>query len=215
MLLHHKRFAKFLLLTASLLVARDLRCSAFSVQRKTLRIPRGRKLIERTQAASDDTGLDLVPIQPEGPPKQAKRQGEVSLWRQMCAETIGTFIIVQMGTGAIMSAIFDNALAGLFQIASVWIIAVTVAISTTGSISGAHLNPAMSIAFATVRRNASFGLGKLLAYIGSQLVGAIGGSLCNLALYHKKILQFEAEKGIIRGSVESIVSAKAFGEYFS
>lgn len=133
----------------------------------------------------------------------------------MCAEAIGTFIIVQLGTGAVMSAIFDNALLGLFQIASVWIIAVTLAVATTGPISGAHLNPAMSIAFAVVRPNENFGAGKLLAYIGSQIVGAICGSLCNLILFQKKILQFEAERRIIRGSVGSIASAKAFGEYFT
>lgn len=137
------------------------------------------------------------------------------LFRQMCAEAIGTFIIVQLGTGAVMSAIFDNALLGLFQIASVWIIAVTLAVATTGPISGAHLNPAMSIAFAVVRPNENFGAGKLLAYIGSQIVGAICGSLCNLILFQKKILQFEAERRIIRGSVGSIASAKAFGEYFT
>jgi glycerol uptake facilitator-like aquaporin len=50
-----------------------------------------------------------------------------------------------------MSAIFFNALVGLFQIASVWIIAVTFAIVTTESISGAHLNPAVSISFALLQ----------------------------------------------------------------
>lgn len=133
----------------------------------------------------------------------------------MCAEAVGTFIIVQLGTGAVMSAIFDNALVGLFQIASVWIIAVTLAVATTGPISGAHLNPAISIALKIVRPNAEFGVGKVLAYIGSQLLGAIGGSVCNLILFQKKILHFEAERRIIRGSVGSIASAKAFGEYYT
>lgn len=127
---------------------------------------------------------------------------------------IVTNFAVQLGTGAVMSAIFDNALVGLFQIASVWIIAVTLAIAATGPVSGAHLNPAMSIAFAVVRPSASFGIGKLLAYIASQVVGATCGSLCNLVLFHKKILQFESANGIIRGSAGSIASAKAFGEYF-
>lgn len=67
------------------------------------------------------------------------------LFRELLAETIGTFLIVQIGTAAVMSAVYTNSLVGLFQIASVWIIAVTVAICTTASISGAHLNPAISV----------------------------------------------------------------------
>jgi Major intrinsic protein len=67
------------------------------------------------------------------------------LFRELLAEVIGTFLIVQIGTGSVMSAIFTDSLVGLFQIASVWIIAVTIAICTTASISGAHLNPAISV----------------------------------------------------------------------
>ncbi len=83
------------------------------------------------------------------------------LFREMIAELIGTFLIVFVGTGSVASAIFTDSLVGLFQIASVWIIAVTIAICTTASISGAHLNPAISIAFAMVRPSKSFGWGKV------------------------------------------------------
>ena len=69
----------------------------------------------------------------------------------MLAEILGTFLIVFIGTGSVSSAIFTDSLVGLFQIASVWIVAVTIAICTTASISGAHLNPAISIAFAMIR----------------------------------------------------------------
>ncbi len=79
----------------------------------------------------------------------------------MIAELFGTFLIVFIGTGSVASAIFTDSLVGLFQIASVWIIAVTIAICTTASISGAHLNPAISIAFAMVRPSKSFGWAKV------------------------------------------------------
>ena len=79
-----------------------------------------------------------------------------NLFREMLAELFGTFLIVFIGTGSVSSAIFTDSLVGLFQIAAVWIIAVTIAICTTASISGAHLNPAISIAFAMIRPSKSF-----------------------------------------------------------
>lgn len=137
-----------------------------------------------------------------------------ALLREMLAEAIGTFLIVFIGTGSVMSAIFTDSLVGLFQIASVWIIAVTIAICTTASISGAHLNPAISIAFAAVRPSESFNWNKVLPYSISQCLGAVLGSWLNLVLYGSSIAAFEAKNNILRSTVSGIASAKAFGEYF-
>ena len=136
------------------------------------------------------------------------------LARELFAEMIGTAMIVGLGTGAVMSAIFTGSLVGLFQIASAWIIAVTLAIATTGSISGAHLNPAISATIALLRPSKSFGWSKVLPYCVAQLVGAVFGSLTNLFLYASKIQEFEKVNAIARGTAESIASAKAFGQYF-
>jgi len=138
------------------------------------------------------------------------------LFREMFAECIGTFIIVQFGCSAAMSAIYDGALVGLFQIASVWIIAVMVAIETTASVSGAHLNPAITIAFALLRPHTSgpFNRSKVLPYIGSQVTGAFLAAGVNYLLYKEKIGDFEAAHDIVRGTPESIASAKTFGEYY-
>lgn len=134
-----------------------------------------------------------------------------SFKRELLAEMIGTAIIVCLGTGAVMSAIFTDSLVGLFQIASVWIIAVTIAIATTGSISGAHLNPAISFAFSLFR---NFPKRKVIPYCLAQLLGAVLASFTNLLLYASKISEYEKLNNIVRGTAESIVSCKAFGEYF-
>jgi len=134
--------------------------------------------------------------------------------RELFAEFIGTFIVVSLGTGSVMSDIFGGTLQGLFQVAAVWIIAVSLAISTTGHISGAHLNPSISIAFAMFRPCSQFGWSKVLPYVFAQTAGATLASFVNLVMYGPLIRVFEESHGIIRGTVESVASARAFGEYF-
>jgi glycerol uptake facilitator protein len=136
---------------------------------------------------------------------------------EMIAELSGTFVIVQLGTGAVMSAIYPSGgggLTDLISIAIVWMIAVTIAISISASISGAHLNPAITMAFVIVRRG-SMSWYKVIPYITAQFIGAILASIVNLYIYHDMIQQYELANDIIRDSSNSIPSAKTFGEYFS
>ena len=146
----------------------------------------------------------------------SNNSNETKLWtlqfaRQLLAETVGTFILMFLGLGAVMSAVYTNSLAGLWQVAVVWAIAVTIAVATTGPISGAHLNPAISIALAVYR---SFGWARVVPYCLAQLVGAVLGTATTYALYSNLIQEFEATNKIIRSSTSAIASAKAFGEYF-
>jgi glycerol uptake facilitator protein len=135
--------------------------------------------------------------------------------RELLAECFGTFLIVQLGTGVVMSEIFAGAVSGLFQIAAVWSIAVTLAIGCTANISGAHLNPAISIALALLRPSKAFGWAKVGPYILAQTTGAILGSAVNLVMYASLITAFEAKHGIVRSSAGAIASARAFGEYYA
>jgi len=135
-----------------------------------------------------------------------------TLIKEMIAEFIGTFLIVQIGCGTVCSAIFKSAQTGLWQIAAVWSIAVTLAISTTAAISGAHLNPAITVALALLR---GFAWGKVLPFFVAQLGGAVAAAGVNMVLFHEAITSFEATNNIVRGTAESIQSASAFGEYWS
>jgi glycerol uptake facilitator protein len=132
--------------------------------------------------------------------------------QEVIAEFIGTFIIVQIGCGTVCAAVFKAAQVGIWQIAAAWTIAVTMAISTTANVSGAHLNPAITFALALLR---GFNWKKVPFYIIAQLLGAIAGACVNFILFHDTISAFEATNGIVRGSIESIKSASAFGEYWS
>eukprot|EP00979_Chaetoceros_neogracilis_P006414 scaffold1307_cov260-Chaetoceros_neogracile.AAC.2 len=135
-----------------------------------------------------------------------------SLSRELIAEFIGTFMIVQIGCGTVCAAVFKGAQVGLWQIAVVWSIAVTLAISCTAAISGAHLNPAITFAFATVR---DFEWKKVIPFIIAQVLGAVAAGGVNFALFRDSIAGFEKLNGIVRGAADSVQSASAFGEYWS
>lgn len=86
------------------------------------------------------------------------------------AEVIGTFALVFCGTGAI---IINEETAGMIThpgVAFTFGLIVMVMIYTLGSISGAHFNPAVTVAFAVAKR---FPVNQILPYILSQGAGAI------------------------------------------
>lgn len=136
-----------------------------------------------------------------------------SLRRALAGEVIGTYLLVLFGTGAIASAVLTGALTGLWQVAVVWGFGVTLAIYASAALSGAHLNPAVSLAFALLRSE-SFPPARLLPYVAAQLGGAVLAGATVAALFWPFLARFEAEKGIVRGEPGSQLSAMVFGEYF-
>lgn len=94
--------------------------------------------------------------------------------RKYVAEAIGTFAIVFCGTGAIIINQYTDGAIGNTGIALTFGLTVTAMIYALGHISGAHFNPAVSIAFCIARK---FPVAKLLPYIISQLAGALLASI--------------------------------------
>ena len=94
-----------------------------------------------------------------------------------------------------------------------WGFGVTLAIYATASVSGAHLNPAVSLAFAVLRPD-EFPRAKLLPYWGAQLAGAVLAGAVVLATFGPFIDRFEDDHGLVRGEDGSQASAMVFGEYF-
>lgn len=94
--------------------------------------------------------------------------------RKYLAELIGTFALVFCGTGAIIINQETNGSVTHVGIAITFGLIVMAMIYALGNISGAHLNPAVSIAFVIAKR---FPAKQLLPYIISQVAGALLASL--------------------------------------
>src|SRR6188474_3317843 len=131
----------------------------------------------------------------------------------LLGEALGTFLMVLFGTGSVACAVLTGALQGLWQVAVVWGFGVTIAIYCSAALSGAHLNPAVSLTFALLRPR-SFPIGRLLPYWGAQLAGAVGAGLVVWAVFAPFLARFEAKEGLVRGAPGSERAAMIFGEYF-
>ncbi len=126
-------------------------------------------------------------------------------------EFLGTFLLVLFGCGSVATAVALQAQVGLFQVAIVWGFGLTVAILLTMRLSGAHLNPAITIAMTVFR---SFPKRLAIGYIGVQFLGAFSAGLLILLIYGGAIERFENDNGITRGEVGSEASGMIFGEFY-
>jgi glycerol uptake facilitator protein len=131
----------------------------------------------------------------------------------IAGEVLGTFLLVLFGTGSVACAVLTGALEGLWQVAVVWGFGVTLAIYCSAALSGAHLNPAVSLAFAMLRPK-GFPANRLLPYWIAQLGGAILAGLAVWAAFAPFLARFEAREGLVRGAPGSERAAMVFGEYF-
>ncbi len=127
------------------------------------------------------------------------------------AEFLGTFLLIFFGCGSVHTAVLLGAQSGVWQVAIVWGIAVMISIFSLGGISGAHINPAMTIALATHGR---FAWGRVVPYVVSQTAGAFVAASFLFLQFGSYLEAKELEKGIRRGEPGSEITACCYGEYY-
>jgi glycerol uptake facilitator protein len=127
------------------------------------------------------------------------------------AEVIGTFLLVFFGCGAVHVAVLFGGLNGLWQVGIVWGLAIMFAAYTVGPISGAHLNPAVTIGLAFWKK---FPRERVLAYLAAQLAGAMLAAAVLYVLFQPQLKAFEEKLSIQRGTPSSILTAMCYGEYY-
>jgi len=131
--------------------------------------------------------------------------------REFVGEFLGTFIMVLFGCGSVAVSVLFNAHQGLFQIATIWGMGVSLAIYAARHLSCAHLNPAVTLAMVTSQRMT---IKKMPIYLLGQFLGAFGAGLLIYALFNPSIVAYENLNHIVRGTQESMNIAKMFGEYY-
>jgi len=109
---------------------------------------------------------------------------EKSLGREMIGEIFGTFILILLGDGVVANVEITPRLASVGYnwntITFGWAFAVIVAVYVSAGVSGAHLNPAVTLGLAVKR---GFPWKKVFPYIVSQVVGAFLGALAVFLIY--------------------------------
>ncbi len=95
---------------------------------------------------------------------------ETSIFKKYAAELFGTFVLVLTGTGA---AVIAGSRIGYYGIAFAFGLSLLAMVYAIGSISGCHINPAVSISMLARRK---IGAGDAVLYIVFQCIGAIVAS---------------------------------------
>lgn len=111
------------------------------------------------------------------------------LTREVLAEGFGTFVLIVFGVGVVAQFVLSREAAGSYlAINLAWGLAVMMGCYVSGGVSGAHLNPAVTIALAVHR---GFPWGKVLPYIAAQLVGAFIASAVVYVTYREALGAFD------------------------
>src|SRR5918996_1137947 len=109
--------------------------------------------------------------------------------RRAAAEGLAAFALVFAGCGAIVAnAQYDGAL-GAVGVSLVFGLVIMAMVYATGHLSGAHINPAVTVAFTLTRH---FPVRDAGAYVGAQLLGAVAGALLLLAVWTDQPAQLGA-----------------------
>jgi glycerol uptake facilitator protein len=134
-----------------------------------------------------------------------------TLARKCLAEFVGTYMLILFGCGAVHASILTGAQSGLWQVAIVWGVAIMLAVYTVGAISGAHINPAITLALAVWGK---FPRQFVLPYVLAQLAGAFVAAATLFVLFNPYLKARELERHVVRGGPGSEITAMCYGEYF-
>ncbi|HET7480371.1 MAG TPA: aquaporin [Rubrobacteraceae bacterium] len=131
---------------------------------------------------------------------------EIALWKRALAEFFGVFLLASIGLMVVATAITTQAY-DLFGVSIVFALVIMTIIMVVGAVSGAQINPAITIALAVFRK---FPWREVPVYVVSQISGGVVGALVLYFLYRGPITAFEKANDIVRGQPGSEMTALIF-----
>jgi glycerol uptake facilitator protein len=147
-----------------------------------------------------------------------------TIWGELSAEFLGTAVLIAFGDGVVAMAVAALNQSGraanestLFLASGDWLLitwgwamAVTFGVYVAGGVSGAHINPAVTLALAFKRQ---FPWSKALPYMAAQVIGAFVGAALVFLVYHNAIASFEETNNITRGAPDSNTTFSIFATF--
>ncbi len=115
-------------------------------------------------------------------------------------EAIGVFIIVFFGCGILFVAVMYGQVVDLFSGGMAWGFAVALAVYAGASMSGAHFNPAVTLALAATKR---FPWSQVVQYWVAQIVGGFLGAAALILIFGSAFDAFAAAQGLTAGGQDS------------
>ena len=122
-----------------------------------------------------------------------------STLKELSGEFLGTFIILVFGNAVVAQKVLSNGANGSYlAINLAWGLAVTMAVYVSAGASGAHLNPAVTLALA-FRKDLPWG--KVLPYFAAQIAGAFAGAATVFFVYRDAFNAFDHGNRAIAGDL--------------
>jgi MIP family channel proteins len=119
--------------------------------------------------------------------------------REVAAEFLGTFVLIVFGIGVVAQCVLAGGKNGEYLSINIgWGLAVTMGIYVAAGVSGAHLNPAVTLALA-VRRG--FRWSKVLPYVAGQFAGAFVASAVVFVTYHEALDAYDGGVRQVSGAL--------------
>jgi glycerol uptake facilitator protein len=167
-----------------------------------------------------ETNTEATPRVAGRPPRRFEGL-RTTLFGELMAEFFGTFILISFGDGVVAMAVAALNQSGrgkdIFVASGDWLLitfgwafAVAMAVYVAVGVSGAHINPAVTLAFAV---RGDFPWRKLPGYWLAQVTGGFVGAALVFLVYHDAISSFESANHITRGAADSVVTYSIFATF--
>jgi MIP family channel proteins len=126
--------------------------------------------------------------------------------REAAAEFLGTFVLIVFGIGVVAQVVLSGGTTGQYLSINIgWGLAVTMGCYVAGGVSGAHLNPAVTLALAVHR---AFPWSKVVPYVIAQTAGAFTAAAVVYVTYREAFTAFD-------GGVRQIAGAQGTAGIFA